>query len=188
MPKLNSATAGIQTAGPWVIGSKPDALTSVYFYGHPDHHPLITSDDLVMQLDAVSAAQGSVQWVERAGCQDAWMPGWYLSRQPAMLHGALAAFTITPLGANGQQKKSLGSRINPMFPTKTVTDRYLPGHRCLPVSTQTAGNAAPMPPYTQDSQTIKHFSLQTMLQTERYCIFRQNKKRFITLFWPILGR
>ena len=28
MPKLNSATAGIQTADPWVIESKPDALTS----------------------------------------------------------------------------------------------------------------------------------------------------------------
>ena len=28
MPKLNSAIAWIQTADPWVIGSKPNALTS----------------------------------------------------------------------------------------------------------------------------------------------------------------
>ena len=28
MPKLNSTTAGNQTADPWVIGIKPNALTS----------------------------------------------------------------------------------------------------------------------------------------------------------------
>ena len=30
MAKLNFATAGIQTADPWVMGSKPNALTSKF--------------------------------------------------------------------------------------------------------------------------------------------------------------